>query len=90
MFLDENSIIKAFSIACFSIMIVFTITIIYLEIIGESSVWLGYQAFEFSIYGIFALGLYKIIKLLSQLVGEMKFFRHHYILKDRKKKKENE
>lgn len=84
--LDENSIIKTFSTACFIVMITLFIFSLIYEIIGKNGLWLGYRALEFAIYGIFTLGLYKIIKLLSQLIGEMKFFRHHYILKDRKKK----
>jgi len=65
-------------------MLVFLVITIGLEIAGENGVWLAYRAFEFSVYGVFALGLYKIIMLLTQLVGEMRFFRHHYILKDTK------
>ena len=89
-FENENSIIKTFSTVCFIVMITLLIFSFVYEIIGENGLWLGYRALEFAIYGVFTLGLYKIIKLLSQLIGEMKFFRHHYILENRKKKKENE
>jgi hypothetical protein len=85
--MDENSIIKVFSTACFITMGVLFLFVIGFEITGENGLWLAYRSLHFAIYGIFALGLYKIIKLLSQLVGEMKFFRHHYILKDKKEKK---
>ena len=80
--MDENIIIKTFSMACFIVMITLIIFSVVYEIIGENGLWLGYRALEFAIYGIFALGLYKIINKLSQIVGEMKFFRRHYIQKD--------
>jgi len=79
---DEDSIIKTFATACFAIMLVFSVVVLILEILGIDAMWIGYRTFEFAVYGVFALGLYKIIKLLNQLIGEMKFFRHHYILKD--------
>lgn len=79
---DENNILKGFSAACFVIMGMFFIWVLVLEILGYDGVWLSYRAFEFSVYGVFALGLYKIIKLLTQLISEMRFFRHHYIQKD--------
>jgi len=83
--LDESDIIKMFSKSCFIIMGIFFLIVIGMEIAGKNGIWLSYKALEFLIYGIFALGLYKIIKLLTQLIGEMKFFRHHYISKDTEK-----
>jgi len=82
--IDENSVIKGFSTACFIAMAVLLLITLGLEVFGENGLWLAYRAFEFALYGIFALGLYKIILLLSQLIGEMKFFRQHYIQKDTK------
>ena len=81
---DEDIIIKAFATACFIIMLVFSVVVLVMEILGMNAMWIGYRTFEFTVYGVFALGLYKIIKLLNQLIGEMKFFRHHYISKDTK------
>jgi hypothetical protein len=85
--LDENSVIKTFSTGCFTVMAILIGFFTFYELIGENGLWLAYRALEFAIYGVFAMGFYKIIKLLSQLVGEMKFFRHHYILKDKKEKR---
>jgi hypothetical protein len=86
--IDENSIIKTFSNVCFITFGVLFLFVVGLEITGKDGFWLAYRALHFAIYGIYSLGLYKIIKLLTQLIGEMKFFRHHYILKDKKQKGE--
>jgi len=83
--IDESDIIKIFSKSCFIIMGIFFLMVIGMEIVGKNGVWLSYRALEFLIYGVFALGFYKVIILLNQLVGEMRFFRHHYILKDKEK-----
>ena len=95
---EQNKIIKTFSNACFIIALMFSMVVIYLELTGQNGTWLSYRTMEFIIYGVFSLGVYKIITLLNQLIGEMKFFRHHYILKDtheaevlkKQREKENE
>ena len=79
-----TKIIQTFSNSCFLVSCILLVISFGYEAAGENGIFLAYRALYFTIYGIFALGLYKIILLLTQLIGEMKFFRHHYILKDTK------
>ena len=88
--LEEYNVIKIFGYSCLIAMVVLTCVFIVYESIGKDGLWLAYRALEFAVYGIFALGLNRIVELLNQLIGEMKFFRHHYILKDKEEKQQNE
>lgn len=83
----KTDIIKTFSYACFIAMITLLLCTIGFEIFGKNGLYLANRSFEFAIYSIFALGLYKIIERLEQLIGEMKYFRQHYILKDKEREK---
>ena len=81
---EQDNIIKTFSNVCFIIAFIFSLFAIGFEVVGKNGIWLSYRVMEFIIYGVITLGFHKIITLLEQLIGEMKFFRHHYILKDTK------
>lgn len=79
---SDYEIVRIFGNACLYTGGILVLGFIIVEIIGDSGIWLAYRAMEYFIYGIFATGIYKIIDRLDMLAQEMKFFRHHYILKD--------